>query len=112
MNMIAENNKKPKTEKNPKGAGRPSIFDEYTLRKLEEAFALGCTDLEACLYAEVSKSALYEYQKKNEEFVERKELLKERPVLMARQSVIKGLAEDHNHALRFLERKKKDEFND
>jgi len=80
------------------------------VNKLEEAFAMGCTDLEACLFAEITKKTLYNYQDKNPEFIHRKEALKETPVLKARQSVIKGFAEDSNLALKYLERKKRDEF--
>ena len=56
---------------------------EAVLRKLEDAFALGCTDLEACLYADISKTTLYDYQKDHPEFAERKEKLKETPTLKA-----------------------------
>jgi hypothetical protein len=69
--------------------GRPTIMTPETLQKLEDAFALGCTDLEACVYADISKSTLYNYQEQHPEFVERKEELKEHPVLLARQTVIK-----------------------
>lgn len=92
------------------GIGRPPVIDEKVLRKLEEAFAYGCSDLEACFYADISKTALYEYQKDHPEFTERKELLKEKPILMARQSVIKAMQKDGNLALRYLERRKKSEF--
>ena len=91
-------------------AGRPTIVDEAVLHKLEEAFSLGCTDLEACFYANISKSTLYNYQNANPEFVERKEELKENPILLARTSVVKGLQDNPELALKFLERKKKDEF--
>jgi len=90
--------------------GRPTVMTELTVNKLEEAFSMGCTDNEACLYADITKKTLYNYQDANPEFIHRKETLKDKPVLMARQAVIKGFAEDHAHALRFLERKKKDEF--
>jgi hypothetical protein len=83
---------------------------EATVNKLEEAFAFGCTDQEACLYADISKQCLYNYQEKNPEFVDRKELLKENPVLLARKSVVGDLEDDSNLALKYLERKKKDEF--
>lgn len=93
--------------------GRP-LFDgkseESVVQKLEEAFAMGCTDLEACLYADISKSAFYAYQDKHPEFLNRKEILKERPVLQARNSVIKAMRYDGNLALKYLERKKKSEF--
>lgn len=91
-------------------AGRPTVMTPEVIGKLEEAFALGCTDLEACFFADISKDALYDYQANNKEFADRKEKLKENPVLLARQSVIKGMQTDSNLALKFLERRKKDEF--
>lgn len=93
-----------------KKVGRPSNFTPETIAKLEYVFALGGTDLEACLYADVSKTALYNYQNAHPEFVERKQLLKEQPILMARMSVVSSLQKDPDLALKFLERKKKDEF--
>jgi hypothetical protein len=89
--------------------GRPTIVTPEILNKLEEAFALGCTDLEACLYADISKTTLYNYQLKHPEFVERKEELKETPILLARKTVINSLQQPQS-AQWFLERKKKDEF--
>lgn len=96
--------------KKKSNAGRPTVMTAEAIRKLEEAFALGCSDLEACYYADIGKSALYDYQEKHPEFVERKESLKQRPVLMARQSVVKDLGNNSDLALKFLERKVKDEF--
>jgi hypothetical protein len=90
--------------------GRPTLLTPETIQKLEEAFALGCTDLEACLYAGISKSTLYNYQEKNPKFVERKEELKETPVLLARTTVINSLKKNPDMAMKYLERKKKDEF--
>jgi hypothetical protein len=86
------------------------------VKKLEEAFALGCTDLEACFYANISKHTLYNYQNANPEFIDRKESLKERPVLLARQSVIKALESDEpackKIAFDYLTKRKRDEFAD
>lgn len=89
--------------------GRPSVVTVEVIRKLEEAFALGCTDLEACLYANISKTALYEYQKDNSQFAERKEKLKQAPILLARRTIINSLNNPQS-AQWYLERKKKDEF--
>lgn len=89
--------------------GRPTIMTPDIISKLEEIFALGGSDEEACFYANIGKSTLYNYQKDNEEFVERKEALKETPILKARRTVIKSL-EEPNHAFRFLERKRRSEF--
>lgn len=89
--------------------GRPTVFTEEVLKKLEEAFSLGCTDKEACLLANISPASLYNYQNENPEFIERKELLKQDPILKARQTVIKAL-DDPEHAEWYLERKRKGEF--
>ena len=78
--------------------------------KLEEAFLLGCTDLEACFFANISKDTLYNYQNKNPEFIERKERLKSNPVFKARRSVLDHIDGDGNLAMKYLERKCKDEF--
>lgn len=96
--------------KSKKPVGRPSIITKSVLDKLEYAFSLGCTDNEACLHAGINPATLYNYQKDNPEFLERKKLLKEEPVLKARQSVISGFSESPELALKYLERKKKDEF--
>lgn len=90
--------------------GRPTIMTPDVVNKLEEAFLLGCTDLEACLFADISKQTLYNYQEAHPEFIDRKEKLKENPILLARRSVIKDMQEDGDLALKYLERKKKDEF--
>lgn len=89
--------------------GRPTVMTPEVIRKLEDAFAMGCSDLEACLVADISKSTLYDYQVLHPEFVERKEKLKETPVLKARQTILDNL-DDPNNAKWYLERKRKDEF--
>lgn len=108
--------------------GRPTVMTEEALRKVEEAFAWGCTDLEACFFADISKTALYNYQLAHPEFKERKDALKSRPILAARRTVLDGITgvpaqyDDKGNvtqteipcnpdlALKFLERVKKDEF--
>lgn len=83
---------------------------ELTLKKLDEAFALGCSDDEACLFANISPQTLYNYQKEVPEYVERKQQLKNTPVLQARAIVIEGMKSDPELALKYLERKLKNEF--
>ncbi len=92
--------------------GRRSVMTKDAIAKLEQAFAYGCSDREACCYADISVDALYDYQKINPDFTKRKELLKERPVLKARKSIVEHLEEDPKLALEFLRKKKKDEFGD
>ena len=70
---------------------------------------MDCTDTEACLYADISPATLYNYQKEHPEFLERKNLLKEKPFLKARKTIIDNL-DKPEMALKYMERKKKKEF--
>jgi hypothetical protein len=82
-----------------------------TLQKLEHAFAIGCTDLEACVYADICSSTLYNYQREYPEFLERKDLLKQTPVLKARTNVMADIEGGNIDTSKwYLERKKKGEF--
>lgn len=90
--------------------GRPTKVTPETVKKLEEAFMMGCSDLEACLVADISKQTLYNYQAKNPEFVDRKEKLKENPTVIARKCVFGEISQSPDLALKYLERKKKGEF--
>lgn len=92
-----------------KKAGRKTVITPYVLRKLKEAFLLGCTDREACLLAGISETALYDYQGNHQGFTEQKNIFKANPILKARQTVIKNL-DDPKVAMWFLERRQKAEF--
>tara|TARA_B100000686_G_scaffold345438_1_gene430045 strand:- start:2775 stop:3179 length:405 start_codon:yes stop_codon:yes gene_type:complete len=101
----------PAKDKNKKGVGAPTKMTPDVLKKLEEAFALGCTDIEASLYAGISARTIYNYQEENPEFLQRKEALKEQPVLKARKVVVDALDDgDKDMSRWYLERRKKDEF--
>lgn len=91
--------------------GRPTVMTEETIQKLEYAFMRGLTDLEACLYADISKSTLYNYCEENPEFMDRKEELKQHPTAKARLNVTEAI-ENGNEELSkwWLERKAKAEF--
>ena len=73
--------------------GRPTKMTPETIQKLETAFIAGCTDLEAFCYADVSKSTLYDYCQNHPDFSERKETLKNQPVMQARFIVRESLNE-------------------
>ncbi|MBP6945386.1 hypothetical protein KBD61_04415 [Patescibacteria group bacterium] len=98
-----------------KNIGRP-LFDgkdeSLVLQKLDEAFMLGSTDVEACIYADISPSALYEYQKKNKPFLERKEALKNMPTLRAKKAIVDRLSEDTELAKWWLVRRARLEFSE
>ena len=102
---------KKKDPKDKKKVGRNTVMTSDVVNKLEQAFSIGCSDLEACLHAGISKQTLYDYQAKYPEFADRKAMLKERLVLKARTVIAKALdKEDENTAKWYLERKRKDEF--
>lgn len=99
-----------------KKIGRPLKITDEVLKKLEYAFSLGCSDNEACIYADITPATLYNYQKRYPDFVDRKNMLKDKPILKARTAIDKALTSDdekeRNITARWLlEHKKSDEFN-
>ena len=82
------------------------------LTKLEQAFAIGCTDEEAIGYAEISRMQLNYYEKLNPEWKERKQRLKDTPILKAKQTIVNKLDESYGNAIDYLKRRKRDEFGD
>lgn len=101
-------------KKNPEDylpTGRPTKLTPETIDKLRTSFLMGCSDIEACLYADISKTALYNYQQKNPDFVDQKEQWKEQLTLKARTVIATSLNnKDENTAKWYLERKCKNEF--
>lgn len=92
-----------------KDEGRPTVMTPETIAKLEEVFAIGGSDEEAIFYAGITKTPFYAYQAEHPEFKERKEALKQKPFLKARQTIVKSL-DDPEYAFKYMERKKKSEF--
>ena len=91
---------------------RPTKMTTEVIAKLEQAFAMGCNDLEACMYADISQATLYRYQEVHEEFRERKEVLKSNPVMLARSVLIDALADgDVNTAHKIIDRKEGSKVN-
>lgn len=89
--------------------GRPTKMVSTTISKLKEAFLMGCTDSEACLYADICRDTLYEYQINHPEFSDQKEVWKSNPILKARQTIFESLNK-HTVAMWYLSRKAKIEF--
>ena len=89
--------------------GRPTVMTKEVVNKLEQVFAIDGSVEEACSYADISRQTFYEHLKVNPEFSDRIEELRQRPVLKARQTVVKAL-NDPNQAFRYLEKKRRKEF--
>jgi hypothetical protein len=91
--------------------GRPTKLTPEVIQKLEEAFSIGSSIPEACFYANISKQTYYNWEKDNKELFDRFEELKQNPFIKARRAVVSGL-DDPEFALKYLSKKKKDEFGD
>ena len=89
---------------------RPTKRTKELVGKLEYAFSIGATVTEACLYADISRDTYYEWTKADKELSDRFTELQSNPIFIARESVYKGIQKDPDLALKFLERKKSDEF--
>lgn len=105
---------KPKKVGRPKkkhAGGRPPKITKEVVAKLETAFSNGCTDLEACLYANISKHTLYRYIEINPDFWDWKERVKQNPSMMAKMNVVQKIrSKDYSASLWWLERKNREEF--
>jgi len=69
---------------------------------------MGCTDTEACLFANISTATLYAYINRHPDFSERKEKLKQIPILESRKKVTDDIKTNVNTAKWYLERKTKE----
>ena len=88
--------------------GQKLIDYPEIVTKLETAYSMGCKDSEACLFAGISTATLYAYIKRFPSFSDRKEKLKEYPILNAKKKVTSEIAEDVKVAQWYLERKTKE----
>lgn len=90
--------------------GRPTVMTPVVIGKLESVFAMDGSIREACYFAGISPDTYFEFMKKNPEYSERFDALRNRPVLLARQTVMKKLTENYGNAMDYLSRKAKKEF--
>lgn len=98
-------------EQKKSNAGRPTVMTDEVLEKLKQAFLWGCSDREACLYAEIDPQTLYNYQTDNPDYSSKKQMWKENPILKARAVVVKAMESGDKDASKwYLERKLKAEF--
>lgn len=86
--------------------GQPTKMTPETIRLLQDAFVWGCTDSEACGYANISESTLYKYASEHPEFSELKARLKDMPTMKSKRIISQALDEgDLNTANRVIDRK-------
>lgn len=91
--------------------GRPTKMNEETVKKLLDAFSYGFTDIEACVYADISRETLYAYIRKNPSFSDTKEALKNKPQIKAKMNIVWAINKwELNDSKWYLERKSRDEF--
>jgi hypothetical protein len=84
--------------------------EEAVLTKCKEVWALGGTDAEAAYYAEISTASISRYLSAHSDVLEFRNRLKEKPVLLARQTVIAKIPDSYANAMDYLSRKRKAEF--
>lgn len=80
------------------------------ISKCQEVWAVGGTDAEASMYANITSASLSRFLQVNPEIAELRDRLQEKPILLARRSVMSQMRHDGNLALKYLERKKNKEF--
>jgi len=88
---IVENLPKEIKKKEEKKWGRPTVMTKSVLDKLKTCFAVGMTDEQACYHCDISTDVLYKYQRKNPEFIKKKNVLKESITLHARVNIWKAI---------------------
>lgn len=99
------------SKKTGKPVGRPSVFTDEVIRKIEEVAALDGSVEEMAYYANIHRDSIYARLKSDQEFSDRIAMLRERPILKARQTISKSL-DTPQGAQWYLSRKKKKEFGD
>lgn len=90
--MSAEKNK----------VGRPSAVSEIVVSKLEQAFAIGATDTEACSYAGISRQTYYKKLKTDQEFADKISRQKSALPLKAREKLHELIKQGDSKAIFWL----------
>lgn len=95
---------KKKAKEDFQKAGRPTVMTPAIIDKLEQAFSFDFNDQEACLFADIWPSVLYRYEEKHPEFKERKKALRNRPLMLAKTTIVKNIG-DLSNAQWYADRK-------
>jgi hypothetical protein len=93
--------------------GRPTVFTDQVLQKLEEAFSIDATVREACAYAGISESVYYLECNRNPQFVERMERSMQFAFMLAKKVVVQAMKEnDGNLAMKWLKNRQRDRYHE
>lgn len=76
--------------------GRPTVMTVPTLRKLKLAYLIDSTDAEACDFAGIGESTLYDFQKAHPQFSELKRKWKDTYIMAARLNVMRSVVQNKN----------------
>jgi hypothetical protein len=91
------------------GGGRPTVMTKETLKKLEDAYLVGATHLEASIYAGISEVTLHDYRKKNPKYSKYIEGLRDNTTLQAKINVTNSINGGNLHDSKwYLEKRDKD----
>jgi len=91
--------------------GRPTVMTDEVVAKLEYGFMKGLNVTECCHYADISRSAFYDYLEIHPEFSDRMEELRSNPSTQAKLNVVEAIENgDTGLSVWWLERRNKDEF--
>lgn len=102
--------KKPKVKSKGKpGPKEPSKWNDVCVKKLEEAFSIGCTVTEAALYAGIDRKTFYNHCPEGSDLFLKFDAMRDRPILKARSTVVKNL-DNLDNAWKYLRNKRRDEF--
>lgn len=97
-----------KKENWKKATGRPTVFTEDVIQKLESIFRIDWTVDEACWYANISTSTYYEHLKANPKFSEKMSQAQQYPFILARKWLFKNVQKEDIKAIEsFLKRRDK-----
>jgi len=85
-------------------------LDRGKTERLISAFKIDSSVMEACVYAGITLDQYKYFCQVHAQFSTIKQLCSELPCLQARQEVVKGIKDDKEFSLKYLERKRKNEF--
>lgn len=92
-------------------AGRPTKKTKEVIQKIEEVAALDGSVEEMAYYAGISAQSIYFWMEKDKAFSDRIAALRQRPILKARQTIVKAL-DNPGDAQWYVSRKRKQEFSE